>query len=124
MKDLTASLTQMGFENFLFLGRYKDGRIETARSGLLDQTFVEFFMRLLSSADAHKELVNFCQFGFLLFGLIVSGATHQCAFCGLQITKKGERYFPSCRCQLAAMRRMLSDSGVSIEDILSQYKLH
>ena len=119
-----ASLTQMGFENFLFLGRYEDGRIETARSGLLDRTFVEFFMRLLSSADAHKELVNFCQFAFLLFGLIVSGATHQCAFCGLQITKKDERYFPSCRCQLAAMQRMLSDSGVSVEDILSRYQLH
>ena len=124
MIDLKASLIEMGFENFLFLGRYKDGRIETVRYGFQDQTFVEFFMRLLSAADTHKQLINFCQFAFLLFGLIVSGATHQCAFCGLQVTKKGERYVPSCRCQLAAMQRMLSDAGVPLEGILSQYKLH
>lgn len=118
VEDLTARLTEMGFENFLFLGRYKDGRVETSRYGFRDQSFVDFYTGLLASADAHKGLVDFCRFTFLLLGLIISAGTRTCAFCGAQVERRGERYFPSCRCQLTALQRMLQEVGVSVEDFL------
>ena len=107
MRDLTASLTEMGFENFLFLGRYEDGRIETGRYGFKNRSFVDFYTGLLKSADSQEDFVDFCRFAFVLFGIIVSAATQQCAFCGAQVVRRDERYFPSCDCQLKSLRRML-----------------
>ena len=124
MRDLTASLTEMGFENFLFLGRYEDGRIETGRYGFKNRSFVDFYTGLLRSADSQKDFVDFCRFAFLLFGLIISAATNQCAFCGAQVVRRDERYFPSCDCQLTSLRRMLREVGVSAEDFLRPRDTH
>lgn len=118
MEDVTVRLTELGFENFLFLGLSKGGRIEATRYGFQDQSFLDFYTRLLDSADVHKGLVNFCRFGFLLLGLVVSAATHECAFCGAEVERRGERYFPSCGCQLTALQRMLQEAGISAEDTL------
>ena len=124
MKDLTASLTEMGLENFLFLGRYEDGRIETGRYGFKNRRFVNFYTGLLRSADSQEDLVDFCRFAFLLFGLIISAAEQQCAFCGAQVIRKAERYFPSCDCQVKSLRRMLREVGVSAEDFLRPRDAH
>ncbi|MGD8371524.1 MAG: hypothetical protein PVF76_09130 [Syntrophobacterales bacterium] len=124
MKDLTASLTEMGFENFLFLGRYEDGRIETGRYGFKNRSFVDFYTGLLGSADSQVELVDFCRFAFLLFGLIISAATQHCAFCGAQVIRRAERYFPSCDCQFKSLSRILREVGVSAEDFLRPRDTH
>ncbi|MGD8254908.1 MAG: hypothetical protein PVH33_14795 [Syntrophobacterales bacterium] len=124
MRDLTARLTEMGFENFLFLGRYEDGRIETGRHGFKNRSFVDFYIGLLKSADSQEDFVDFCRFAFVLFGLIVSAATQQCAFCGAQVVRRDERYFPSCDCQLTSLRRMLREVGVSAEDFLRPRDTH
>jgi hypothetical protein len=71
MRDLTARLTEIGFENFLFLGRYEDGRIETGRYGIKNRSFVDFYTGLLRSADSQEDFVDFCRCAFLLFGLII-----------------------------------------------------
>ena len=124
MRDLAASLTEMGFENFLFLGRHKDGRIEAGRYGFRNRSFVDFYTRLLRSAESQEDFVDFCRFAFLLFGLIISAATQQCAFCGAQVIRKAERYLPSCDCQLTSLRRLLREVGVSAEDFLRPRDTH
>ena len=124
MKDLRVSLKEMGFENFLFLGRHKDGRIEAGRYGFKNRSFVDLYTELLRSTDSQKDFVDFCRFALLLFGLIVSAATHQCAFCGAQVIRRAERYFPSCDCQVRSLRRMLREVGVSAEDFLRPPDTH